>query len=378
MVSILLGPGTRLQQVGAVLRALASRTTVRGSAPPADFSELGDLEELLAPRFGSGRLLLDVDEFLPEDIGFVRRFLKRQPRWQVVLVGVDPNQPAARGLLGDARVSWSRWAPDLEELERFLDPVADTSAPGRNGPGSPRGDASSSGAASLDGQASSELLDGIRRLDVALTSLHHALERDEDPEPAVRAADRVAELLSALVRVSDSDPPQVFDLHRLVEELLAESVLGGAPRYRFRSQGDLHLCAVRSELKESLANLLWISARCWDEGSMVELRADGGADLGHPVHLALDFPAGPLDGLDGRAALSRENLERRLSPEAAERGMRAASSLRTLGARLQVVSGYPGRMRVELALPRTPGDLAPEFPPASPAPASVPGESRDL
>lgn len=328
MVSILLGPGARSELLAALLRAL-------GEARPV---VLRDLEELLLPRGGAGRLLLDGDELPPGDIGFVTRFLERHPSWELVLFGVDPSRPAVRALLATDRAGRLPWPPDVDQLARLHGPPAVAPPPSASAPGRREAE----------------------RAALALAALRGALDRGEDPLPSLESLERALdELRGAPPRDPARRPdPDLFDLHEALEELLAETALGGRPRFRYRSEGDLHLAAPRAAVREALEQILWIAARCAGEGSVVEVRAEGAAEPERPVTVTLDFESGPLGGVDERTALSRDVLAERVSPEAAERGARAARLLKDLGARLWASQGRAGRLRIELLLPRLRGALA--------------------
>ena len=111
------GPGPRLGGLGAVLNGLCA-----GAASPPSIEALGDLEQLARSGIPApGRLVLDADETPLDDLGYVRRFLERQPAWGVVLVGERLGLGASRGLLAHARVRWMPWPPDLVELEGLLE-----------------------------------------------------------------------------------------------------------------------------------------------------------------------------------------------------------------------------------------------------------------
>ena len=116
-VTILLGPGDRMSRVKSVLDAQRHDARPTNEAPQLGtprptlaLEPLDDLEELLRPRVGSGRVLLDIDGLPAGEIGFVRRFLKRHPAWELVLFGPDAHGPAL-ALLEAPRVRWLHWPP---------------------------------------------------------------------------------------------------------------------------------------------------------------------------------------------------------------------------------------------------------------------------
>lgn len=114
---IVLGPGPRLRGLAPMLTGLAG--AMRPNVALA-VEDLQDSEGLLEARNGGGRLILDVDHFSEDDIGFVRRFLANNPAWDLVLIGDDPGRRASRRLLALPRSTWEPWPPDLERLRHWM------------------------------------------------------------------------------------------------------------------------------------------------------------------------------------------------------------------------------------------------------------------
>jgi hypothetical protein len=111
--TLLFGPGERLNHL---------RILVQASAPTAPARQLEDLDELGEERSDEGILLIDADVLPSEDVGYLRRFLARQPQFQLTLVGEDSSRRVARSLLRLPRVQWLGWPPDLDDVRHLVDP----------------------------------------------------------------------------------------------------------------------------------------------------------------------------------------------------------------------------------------------------------------
>jgi hypothetical protein len=112
--SLLVGPGSRGQDLALVLRALAEPRGVFVRAFD-DVAEIASLSE------SSGVVLLDVDAVPVEDLGYVRRFLATRADVEIVLLGSDPRVRSAR-YLGAQR--FTAWPPDVEELQALVNAAA--------------------------------------------------------------------------------------------------------------------------------------------------------------------------------------------------------------------------------------------------------------
>lgn len=122
--SLIVGPGARMPDLRAFL------VPAQDGGDVARLPGLDDLGELLELRGGSGRIVLAGDELEAEDVGLVRRFLKRETGFELVLVGADPSRRAVRSLLREPRARWLAWPPDLEELSALMR-APDAAAPVR-------------------------------------------------------------------------------------------------------------------------------------------------------------------------------------------------------------------------------------------------------
>lgn len=112
--SLIVGPGARMPDLRAFL------VPAHDGGDIARLPGLGDLAELLELRGGTGRVVLAGDELDAEDVGLVRRFLRRETGFELVLVGADGSRRAVRSLLREPRVRWLSWPPDLEELTLLM------------------------------------------------------------------------------------------------------------------------------------------------------------------------------------------------------------------------------------------------------------------
>jgi len=354
---ILLGPGERLKRLSDVLQAL-----VRGER--ARVETLDDHEQLLNGHGPTGRLVLDSDELPVEEIGFVRRFLKRHPEWQLALLG-ERTPPRESGALVHRRgTQWLPWPPTWDELEALGGPVHGGTPDGGSAPGV---DAEPTGARGLEDADSPERRSGsAEALAAPLSAIAqrsrlalHALRR-EVGDGAADALDALEAEADRLEQLVGAPPDRVLDLRGALEELVTSALVGSsAPRYRFRpSEGDLAVCADAELLTEGLRRLLGLARACGDRGSVIELRADGRAGPEEPVALRLDFPAGPLAGEPSERLLERELLEARLAPEDAAAAAGAAELLEAAGVTWEVAGDRGDRVRVRLRVPRFRGASA--------------------
>ena len=108
--TILVGPGSRLATLPALLGAVRPR-------PTWEVRALADIDELFGPLAAGGRAIVDCDDLDLEDVGFVRRFLDRHPDWDVVLTGADPSARTCKRLVSHERARWLDWPLDVEQLQ---------------------------------------------------------------------------------------------------------------------------------------------------------------------------------------------------------------------------------------------------------------------
>ena len=94
--TLLLGPGRNLEELVPFIQALIL-VPAKAEAPP--FQRLENLDGLLSDFSETGRLVVDTDGLLREDVGLVRSFLARRSNWELVLFGDDPTGAATRTLL---------------------------------------------------------------------------------------------------------------------------------------------------------------------------------------------------------------------------------------------------------------------------------------
>lgn len=280
--------GMRSRELGAVFMALAR---VRTGELDFALQELADVEDLLVERNGSGTLILECGRVPAEDIGFVRRFLERQPAWKLVVLGDDPQDSRARGLLALPRTQWLPWPPDLDQLAALLGLGSAASAPAAP---------------------------------------------DARPAPRVEA------------------PPaaQVVHVDDLLEELLAGMSLAGsaAPRFLYRGDEPLALEGDATALQEGLAGLFELARVCAGEGQIVNVTASGVEEL---VQIRVDFPLGPLTDADLPRLLQGTfdgAPELRRAVEVARKG---AALLQARGASVDLLAQRPGRLRLEVLLARS-------------------------
>jgi hypothetical protein len=230
-------------------------------------------------------LILEAGEVPSEDIGFVRRFLERNPLWRLAVVGEDPRDPRARALLALARARWL--ALDLAEPRALLAPLA-WSEPRR-------------------------------------------------PERAERRTARAAPPANG-----------AFDLRALLEEVLAGAALlgEGASRYQLRAP-PCPVRQDRSSLLEGLGGLVELARVCAGPDGLVRAALEPrGEALRIGIEFpSAGLPDGDLPALLERP--SKATLEAPLSAglSAARRG---AELLRGIGWEVELTRVEPGRLRCEL------------------------------
>lgn len=309
---LLVGEGARSREVGAVLAALSALAIegVKGARALVP-AVLGDLEELLRERPGEGLLILESSRVPPEDIGFVRRFLERQPHWSLVLLLDGAQDARARDLGGLARTRAIVWPPDLETLRGLL----------RGAPA---------------------------------------------PAPRERRAANGARNEAAPA------PAGSVELGAVLEEVLAAVALrgDGAPRFQFRHDVPVLTERAREPLVEALSGLLDLARRCAGTEGLVRAAVVGGA---RGPRVGIEFPLGPLPAKDLPGFLEAPWLEDG-DPGLGE-GVTAAAGgaarLRELGAEVEF-SVSDGRVRCEVRL--EPTRSAPARPAAGGARAGKPDD----
>jgi len=317
-LGLLVSKGARPRELGAVLQALARVRAARDDA--LELQTFGDVEELLGRKSGGGLAMLEYEAVPAEDIGFVRRFLERNPSWHAYVLGDDAQDPRARGLLALPRTRWLAWPPDLDQLGALLSEAASPEpTPDDPGPPGPSG----------SGHPGTEPM------------------REIEPRPSLAAVREPAE-------VDGSG----LDVGGLLEELLAGASLSGdgSPRYLYRCERPLELDVPVVGLPEALVGLFGLARVCAGEGNVVSVTADLSAEGGSPGHVRVraDFPLGLLtDGdlpglfeapFDGEPAIARE----------VELARGAAHALRDQGATVELFAHRAGRLRLEILLPRVP------------------------
>lgn len=300
-----LGPGGRLDGLGALFEALAAE------GPETRVVSLVDLDDLLGRGFvATGRLLIDADATDAEDVGFVRRFLERQPGWELVSFGADAGRSTARRLAALPRARFLPWPPDLDQLRALA----------RARRGAP-GDDVHPAAAGAPGA-------GVG-LDALLSGAPPARSRGVGPRDASRARSAAAARAAGAgpLRLVPSGAPAAaagkasvgaaagaerlgprgrerFDLDGVLEETLAVLALRhpNGPRVRYRPAGGDDGALVqgdRGALAAALETLLVLARASGSADDVVRLqtaRAPGGE-----VALSIEFPrderlaSGPLD-----------------------------------------------------------------------------------
>ncbi len=344
--AVRLGPGPRLEGLQPLLGSLSG--TVNGPTP-VNVEALTDLDELVDTFPMAGRLILDGDHLLLEDIGFVRRFLSRNPDWSLVLVGADAARQTARTVLAFDRASWLAWPPDLDQLKGLVqnpDAVLWTpAAPGdrRAQPREPR----------LLREQASDLADAVQRLELAYAALRESNDLSgEEAEACTAELRRLRNFTLGLRGDSPGGASDEFDLGALLEEELTGLTVRGpnAPRYLFKSSGDLFVQNDPERLRAALREVLLLGRAASATGDVIRVQAMADAD--DAVSIDVDAPLGPLAGLSRREWLDPATLAQRLPEVHAETLKSAFALLRELGVRLEGGPSAAGRQRLRLSLGR--------------------------
>jgi hypothetical protein len=398
---ILVGPGPRLEGMAQLLAALASR---HGAGARAEAAEIADLAELLTGAPEAGHLVLDVDHLPAEDIGFLRRFLARHPGWELVLVGQDAGRQTARSVLALPRTRWLAWPPDLDQLHELargpvgevggelaagpppqeppseVEPSVEIPRPPVHLPRAAREPAQElpparpalpERAIETPPRARTETAPAIPHLREQIAVLADIAQRLELSFGALRETKRAPEgelegmalelrrLLRFTRALSHLASPQGqggerFELGALVEEELAALTLKArrAPRLTWRGSGKLWVRADRVAFTMALESLLVLARACAGVGETV--RVEAGAGLSDDLWIRIDFPAGPLAGIDPEKVLDPVVLAERLREIGVEEIGAAIAILRAQGAELSAYASPGEHLLLQIRMPLAP------------------------
>lgn len=334
--SLLVGSGRNLEELRAVLGALAG---LHGGAAPRILEDLAELLDPVEPLAPAGRILLECGEVPAEDIGFLRRFLERSGTWDLVLVGEDARDPRARRLLTFPGARWLQWPPDLEQVKGLF------RARSREGGADP-------GAGSTDRSPGPEAELVPRSAPAAPAP---PASRSQGTKGAKGTeADAQPELTEVPVDATPPSGDEALDLGAVLEELLAGRAVGGdeTPRYLFRAESVLPVLAPRDELEAAFEGLLTMAEACSGPGQAIGVRAEEDGD--GIALVAIDFPPGPLTDGDIPALLDGAFSGDPALEEGVARMREAAALLNEHAGEVQVTTGRPGRLSLESRLPTAP------------------------
>jgi hypothetical protein len=324
---ILVGAGRRASATGAALsglaRSLCGLAQAGGgesgtgadacAAPSAPLPEalpasVEDLEQLLQARTQQGLLLLEAARVPAEDVGFVRRFLERNPHWSLVLLGDDQSEATARRLTALPRASWLAWPPDLEQLLGLL---ARRSAP--------------------------------------------IEERRAAPTPASLQTPARARMADVATLGQESGASGALDVAALVEELLTgQTVARGGLRTTLQKSGRATTQIARTRLTEALGGLLALARRCTGSTGVLAARVAGASGT-RAARIEFEFPLGPLtDGDLPDLLLEPFEGDADLAADVALASA-GASELESLGGSVELAPEGPGRLRLTVGLPAAAG-----------------------
>jgi hypothetical protein len=361
------GPGTRLAQLAALLQAL-------GVQPAGELAEAGDVSDL--PRTAL-RLLWDADTLGPEDLGFLRRHVKRAQGGELVLLGDDFTRRGLRSLLRQGNVRFLPWPPDIEDLRSLAGgtgsvaarPPARAAAPQTAGtpsdddelgqiesilsagelPLAPRAGAPAPtplppvSSTRVESPPSyfkdqvADLADIAQRIQLALET---ADEKDSENLQGVgQEVERLVQFTRTLGYLVSPPTPgtQTFDLSEMVDVFLAGTPkTPESPRMLFRGGGSLLVRSDRALLSQALDAFLFLAQSCAGKGEIVRLQTRAEGEL---CVLSIQFPPGPLAETEPEKILQPYGL-RRAIPKLGPNALAAATG---------IVAGQGGRVLLERA-----------------------------
>jgi hypothetical protein len=143
------------------------------------------------------------------------------------------------------------------------------------------------------------------------------------------------------------------DLRSILEELFAGAALlgGGAVRFQLRSSEACEVPLERHALLEGLGGLVELARRCAGADGLVRAAVD---QNGEAVLIGLEFPRATLSEKELPTLLERAPAAPGELAEGLTAARRGSERLRALGARLELSSCEPGRVRCEVRLPLGP------------------------
>ncbi|MFT5288450.1 MAG: hypothetical protein ACI8QS_001033 [Planctomycetota bacterium] len=397
--ALILGPGPRAREIASVLVALACSRCP--GAAPLWCRRLDDLEDLLSGRLaesieGSGEdsqfgmawisrgpgvtptkglLLLEASSVPPDDIGFVRRFLERQPDWHLfVLDGEDPSAESAQKLRLLERSGTLPNSPDLDQLAALLDlpPLGSEPSVGPGlklvlaDPGDlphlPESSTSPVDADRREAQAEAPEAGQHGEDEELFCARRQDMETEEDPFATLDEAALEATLVSALLSQDEEPrvaelPSQTTELGALVEELLAADALGGSshPRTIFRCLNPYPINLERADLVENIGGMLGLARLAAGNSGVVSVQITTPADESGAL-LRIDFPAGELGGSGIEELLERAESGARDPADRFGRALsvaaRSAAQLRDMGAEPSLSELEDRRLRLAVEFPQ--------------------------
>ncbi|HVS09175.1 MAG TPA: hypothetical protein VMS76_04805, partial [Planctomycetota bacterium] len=343
------------------------------------------------------------------------------PGWKLVLVGQDAGRQTARSVLALPRTRWLAWPPDLDQLHELArgpvgrvgseraagppprepppqGPLSEAEppveiprppvrspraarepaqelpppAPPRREPAiepPPRARAESAPAIPHLREQIAVLADIAQRLELSFGALRETKRAPEGELEGMalelRRLLRFTRALSHLASPQGQDGER-FELGALVEEELAALTLKArrAPRLSWRGSGKLWVRADRVAFTMALESLLVLARACAGVGETV--RVEAGAGLSDDLWIRIDFPAGPLAGIDPEKVLDPVVLAERLREIGVEEIGAAIAILRAQGGELSAYASPGEHLLLQIRMP------------LAPPPAEARAESRSV
>lgn len=197
-----------------------------------------------------------------------------------------------------------------------------------------------------------DLADIVQSIDLSLRV------SEADTEPVAHDVARLVQFTRTL-GYHVAPPPQgrqELDVGVLLEELVAQLVASraGAPRCLLRPEGELRVRSDKQLLTQAFDALLFLAAACADEHDVVRVRARAERERGDRIAIEIEFPAGPLDGLDPERIVEPYSVRDRV-PDLGPNALRAALGILSgQGGRAELVRLAPGRLAWRVELPPAP------------------------